>query len=76
MNQYTVQHPRHAGKGTANPSAMILSAVLMLDYLEENEEARKLENALIEVLAEGKVVTPDLGGNSSTMEMAAEVKGS
>lgn len=66
--------PRHAGKGTANPSAMILSAVLMLDYLEETDAARKLENALVKVLAEGEVVTPDLGGNSSTMEMAAEVR--
>lgn len=66
--------PRHAGKGTANPSAMILSAVLMLEYLEENDAARKLENALVEVLAEGKVVTPDLGGHASTMEMAAEVR--
>ena len=42
--------PRLAGKGIANPSAMILSAVLMLDYLDENEEARKLEKALITVL--------------------------
>ncbi|NYB52902.1 MAG: NAD-dependent isocitrate dehydrogenase [Methanobacteriaceae archaeon] len=66
--------PSHAGKGTANPAAMILSAVLMLDYLEENEEARRLENALVEVLAEGEVVTRDLGGNASTMEMAAEVR--
>lgn len=66
--------PRHAGKGTANPSAMILSAVMMLDYLDENEEARKLENALIEVLSESKVVTADLGGNSSTMDMAREVR--
>lgn len=66
--------PRHAGKGTANPSAMILSAVLMLDYLEENDAARKLEEALVKVLEEGKVVTPDLGGNASTMEMAAEVR--
>jgi 3-isopropylmalate dehydrogenase len=66
--------PRHAGKGTANPSAMILSAVLMLDYLEENHEARRLEDALIEVLAERKFVTPDLGGKSSTMEMAQEVR--
>ena len=47
--------PRHAGKGTANPSAMILSAVMMLDYLEDHEEARKLENAIIKVLSEGKV---------------------
>ncbi|EKF86826.1 isocitrate/isopropylmalate family dehydrogenase [Methanobacterium formicicum] len=66
--------PDHAGKGTANPSAMILSAVLMLDYLEENDAARKLENALVEVLAEGKAVTGDLGGNASTMEMAVEVR--
>jgi 3-isopropylmalate dehydrogenase len=66
--------PRHAGKGTANPAAMILSAVLMLDYLDETEEARRLENTLIEVLAEGKVVTKDLGGKASTMEMAAEVR--
>ena len=66
--------PRHAGKGTANPSAMILSAVLMLDYLEENFEARRLENALVEVLAEGQLVTADLGGKTSTMEMAKEVR--
>ena len=66
--------PRHAGKGTANPSAMILSAVMMLDYLEEHEEARKLENALIKVLSEGKVVTRDLNGKSSTMDMAREIR--
>lgn len=66
--------PRHAGKGTANPSAMILSAVLMLDYLEEHNAARTVENALIKVLAESKVVTQDLGGNASTMEMAKEVR--
>ncbi|AXV37654.1 MAG: NAD-dependent isocitrate dehydrogenase [Methanobacteriaceae archaeon] len=66
--------PSHAGKGTANPAAMMLSAVLMLDYLEEHEEARRFENALIEVLKEGKVVTQDLRGNASTMEMAREVR--
>ncbi len=66
--------PRIAGKEVANPSAMVLSAVMMLDYLDESEEARKLEKALINVLAEGKVVTNDLGGNASTMEMAAEIR--
>jgi 3-isopropylmalate dehydrogenase len=66
--------PRHAGKGTANPSAMILSAVLMLDYLEEHDAARTVENALIELLGESKVVTQDLGGSSSKMEMAREVR--
>lgn len=66
--------PRLAGRGIANPSAMILSAVMMLDYLGEYQEAVRLENALIEVLSEGKTVTPDLGGSSSTMEMANEVR--
>lgn len=66
--------PSHAGKGTANPSAMILSAVLMLDYLEENEAARKVEEALTQVLSEGKVVTQDLGGSALTMDMAREVR--
>lgn len=66
--------PRHAGKNTANPSAMILSAVLMLDYLEEHDAARTVENALVEVLSESKIVTQDLGGNASTMEMAAEIR--
>lgn len=66
--------PDISGKGIANPSAMILSAVMMLDYLEEYEEARKLENALIKVLSEGEVITRDLGGKSSTMDMAKEIR--
>ena len=65
--------PDIAGKNIANPSAMILSAALMLDYLEEHDAARTVENALIEVLSEGKVVTQDLGGSASTMEMVHEI---
>jgi len=66
--------PDIAGKNIANPSAMILSAVLMLDYLEETDAARAVENALTEVLRERKVVTCDCVGNATTMEMALEVK--
>ncbi len=66
--------PDIAGKNIANPSAMILSAVLMLDYLEEHDAAHTVENALIEVLSEAKALTPDLGGSASTMEMANEIK--
>jgi len=66
--------PLIAGKGIANPSAMVLSAVMMLEYLGEIEEARKLEESLITVLTEGKIVTEDLGGTASTMEMAAEIR--
>ncbi|AEG19317.1 isocitrate/isopropylmalate family dehydrogenase [Methanobacterium paludis] len=65
--------PDIAGKGIANPSAMILSTVLMLEYLGEPDEARKVEKALVETIDEGKIVTSDLGGSSSTMEMAEEV---
>jgi methanogen homoisocitrate dehydrogenase len=65
--------PDIAGLGISNPSAMILSAVMMMDYLGEPYEARKLENALLSVLSEGKVITPDLGGSSKTIEMAHEI---
>ena len=66
--------PIISGLGIANPSAMILSAVMMLNYLEEFEEARRLENALEDVLREGEVITPDLGGESKTNEMAFAIK--
>ncbi len=64
--------PDIAGKGIANPTAMILSACMMLRHLGFAEEASKVEKALEEVIAEGKT-TPDLGGNLKTMEMAMEV---
>ena len=66
--------PDIAGKGIANPTAMLLSAVMMLEYLGETEKARQLDNAILEVLTEGKTVTGDLGGNSSTQEMAEAIK--
>ncbi len=64
--------PDIAGKGIANPSAMILTAVMMLKHFGHLDEAAKIEKALENVLAEGKT-TPDLGGNLKTMEMAQEV---
>ncbi|RAP52256.1 MAG: isocitrate dehydrogenase [Methanosphaera sp. rholeuAM270] len=62
--------PDIAGKGIANPTATILSACMMLDYLGESESARKIEDIIVEVINEGKTVTPDLGGTASTQEMA------
>lgn len=62
--------PDIAGKGIANPVATILSACMMLDYLGESDSARKIENIIVDVIQEGKVVTPDLGGTASTQEMA------
>lgn len=62
--------PDIAGKLIANPAATILSACMMLDYLGESKQARRVEEVLIDVIKEAKVVTPDLGGNASTYEMA------
>ncbi len=61
--------PRLAGKGIANPMATILASKMMLDYLGENRWAERIENAITTVLKEGKVLTPDLGGFSSTTQV-------
>lgn len=77
-DEYAIFEPVHgaafdiAGKGIANPTAMILTASMMLRHLGFEEEAKKVERAVEKVLAEGKT-TPDLGGNLKTMEMAEEI---
>jgi isocitrate/isopropylmalate dehydrogenase len=58
-----------AGKDVANPIASILSAKLMLEWLGRTDEAKLIDTAVSVVLLEGKVRTPDLGGNSGTIEM-------
>jgi tartrate dehydrogenase/decarboxylase/D-malate dehydrogenase len=65
--------PDIAGKGLVNPLATILSAAMMLDHLDMTEAARAVEAAVAAVLAEGHVRTPDLGGKSSTEEVATAV---
>ncbi|MCA9076665.1 MAG: isocitrate/isopropylmalate dehydrogenase family protein [Planctomycetaceae bacterium] len=52
--------PKYKGMNKVNPTAVILSAKMMLDYLDEHEAAAKLENAVAEVIAEGKDVTYDM----------------
>jgi tartrate dehydrogenase/decarboxylase/D-malate dehydrogenase len=65
--------PDIAGQGVVNPLATILSASMMLDHLGMAEAAVQVERAVAAVLEEGKVRTPDLGGKSSTEEVAAAV---
>lgn len=65
--------PDIAGKGIANPIAMMLSAVMMLRYLGENESAERLENAILKLLTEAKVLTGDLGGSATTSEVTNEI---
>ncbi len=65
--------PKYAGQDKANPTAMILSGVLMLRHLEEREAADRIEQALAAVIREGKTVTFDLGGMASGRQMAEAV---
>jgi len=60
--------PDIAGKGIANPTALTISASLMLKHLGETEAADKVRNAVNTVIGEGKSVTPDLGGSANTNE--------
>jgi len=60
--------PDIAGKGFANPTAIILSACQMLDYLKENDAAKRIRDAVENVLVKGEIRTRDLGGSSSTNE--------
>jgi isocitrate/isopropylmalate dehydrogenase len=65
--------PKYAGQNKANPLATILAAKMMLDWLGEADMAARLEAAVAAVIAEGKVRTYDMGGSSTTMEMAEAV---
>ena len=65
--------PDIAGKGIANPVATILSAAMMLEWLGEKEAADRLEAAVLKVLEEGEVRTPDLGGANTTDDVADAV---
>ena len=65
--------PDIAGKGLANPTALLLSAVLMLRHIDEAEAADRIMGALGRVLVAGAVRTRDLGGTASTLEFADAV---
>jgi 3-isopropylmalate dehydrogenase len=65
--------PKYAGQYKVNPTAAILAARLMLQWLGETERAGRIERAVAEVLAEGKVRTYDLGGDASTLQMAEAI---
>ncbi len=66
--------PDIAGKGIANPIAMILSASMMMEWLGEVDLAKSLEYAVIEVLNEAKVLTPDLGGSATTKQVSEAIE--
>ncbi len=65
--------PKYAGQYKVNPMATLLAVRLMLDWLGEKDKAKRLEDAIATVIREGKVRTYDMGGNSSTLDVAREV---
>ncbi|MDQ4077096.1 MAG: isocitrate dehydrogenase (NAD(+)) [Chloroflexota bacterium] len=75
-NRYAVFEAVHgsapdiAGKGVANPTALILSGALMLRHLGEEEAAKRVERAVAQVISEGETLTGDLGGEAGTREFA------
>lgn len=74
--EYAMFEPVHgsapdiAGQGKANPIAMVLSGAMLLRHLGEMDAARRVERAVDEVLRRGETRTADLGGSSSTMDVA------
>lgn len=65
--------PQFKGQDKLNPTALILTAVLMLEHLNEHRAAEKIGNAVRKVVGEAKAVTADLGGSASTTQMTDAV---
>jgi tartrate dehydrogenase/decarboxylase/D-malate dehydrogenase len=65
--------PDIAGKGIANPIGQIWSGAMMLRHLGVSEAADAVENAIAEILTEGKFRTPDIGGTSTTKDLGAAI---
>ena len=65
--------PDIAGKQIANPLATVWSASQMLDFFGHADWGKRLIDCIEEVLMEGKVLTPDMGGTAKTKEVADEI---
>ncbi len=76
---YAVFEPVHGsapdikGQNKANPTALILSAIEMLKYINQRNTAEKIERALFKTLKTGNCLTADLGGDASTIDFTSEI---
>jgi isocitrate dehydrogenase (NAD+) len=67
--------PDIAGKGIANPTALLMSAIMMLRHINEDKAACRIEHALFRVYREGRTLTPDVGGKATTVQFTEAVVG-
>jgi isocitrate dehydrogenase (NAD+) len=65
--------PKYAGQDKVNPTATILSAAWMLDYIGEPQAGKKIFDATMEVVSSGEPTTYDMGGKAGTLEMAEAI---
>merc|ERR1711977_45034 len=65
--------PDIAGQGKANPTALLLSGIMMLRHMSLNQQATAIEKAVFDTIADGTRITGDLGGPSSTQEFTAAI---
>jgi len=65
--------PDIAGKDLANPTALLLSSVMMLRHMDLYDHAAKIESACFQVIKEGKAITGDLGGSAKCSEFTEEI---
>ena len=65
--------PDIAGKGIANPTALMMSAVMMLDWMDLRDESKRMANAIQKVYSEGKTRTGDLGGSATTRDFTEAI---
>lgn len=76
--KHTLEQPTNlffiiAGKDLANPTALLLSGIMMLKHMRLYEEAANIEKAVFKTLAEGKTLTGDLGGRATNTEYTQAV---
>ena len=80
-DRFAIGEPCHGsapdieGKGIANPIATLRSVALMLEFLEQEEAAAMIYRAVDANLADGELLTPDMGGNAGTEEVVEDVIG-
>jgi isopropylmalate/isohomocitrate dehydrogenase-like protein len=65
--------PKYEGKDYVNPCATLLSLKMLLEYIGEKDAAARLDGAVMKVLAEGRVLTADIGGSAKTSEMVGAI---